>query len=198
VLVGVVYGVCTLLAQLLEPFYGQSNENAYGFIGIVIILAGIPGALISGIVLDWAKQFHMVTRVLYVLAMLSMVLLCVVVEFGSLSLIYPAAAFFGATTSLISSGFELAAEITYPIPEATTAGLLNSSAQILGVIVITACGPLIKSCKSGAAQVLWMHVGFLGVGLVMVMIMGGELKRTAIERDSAAAVRAEDQKQLTA
>ena len=110
-------------------------DNAYGFIGVVIILAGIPGALISGIVPDWAKQFRMVTRVLYVLAMLSMVLLCVVVEFGSLSLIYPAAAFFGATTSLISSGFELAAEITYPIPEATTAGLLNSSAQILGVIV---------------------------------------------------------------
>ena len=42
-----------------------------------------------------------------------------------------------------------------------------------------------------------MHVGFLGVGLVMAMTMGGELKRTAIERDSAAAVRAEDQKQLT-
>jgi hypothetical protein len=30
---------------------------------------------------------------------------------------------------------------------------------------------------------------------MMAMIMGGELKRTAIERDSAAAVRAEDQKQ---
>jgi hypothetical protein len=32
-----------------------------------------------------------------------------------------------------------------------------------------------------------MHVAFLGVGLLMVMIMGGELKRTAIERESASA-----------
>jgi hypothetical protein len=62
VLVGVVYGVCTLLAQLLEPFYGQSNENAYGFIGIVVILAGVPASLAAGIVLDWAKQFHLGAR----------------------------------------------------------------------------------------------------------------------------------------
>jgi hypothetical protein len=42
-----------------------------------------------------------------------MLLLCLVIEYGTLSLIYPAAAFFGAaTTSLISAGFEFAAEIT--------------------------------------------------------------------------------------
>jgi FLVCR family feline leukemia virus subgroup C receptor-related protein len=36
-------------------------------------------------------------------------------------------------TGYLPIGFELAAELTYPIAEGTTSGLLNGSAQLFGI-----------------------------------------------------------------
>jgi FLVCR family feline leukemia virus subgroup C receptor-related protein len=48
-------------------------------------------------------------------------------------------------TGYLPVGFELAAEVTYPIPESTSCGLLNSSAQVFGIIYTYAQGRIITT-----------------------------------------------------
>ena len=48
-------------------------------------------------------------------------------------------------TGYLPVGFELAAELTYPEPEGLSTGLLNTSAQIFGLVFTYAQGVIITS-----------------------------------------------------
>lgn len=47
-------------------------------------------------------------------------------------------------TGYLPVGFELAAELTYPEPEGTSAGLINAGAQIFGITFTMLYGALIN------------------------------------------------------
>lgn len=47
-------------------------------------------------------------------------------------------------TGYLPLGFELAAELTFPIAESTTSGLLNASAQFFGIIMTFAIGKVLN------------------------------------------------------
>ena len=50
-------------------------------------------------------------------------------------------------TGYLPIGFEFAAEITFPISEASSSGILNCSAQIFGLLVTEGCTRIV-SCWS--------------------------------------------------
>lgn len=51
-------------------------------------------------------------------------------------------------TGYLPVGFEFAAELTYPEPEVTSAGLLNASAQLFGIIFTILGGWILTSYDS--------------------------------------------------
>lgn len=65
-------------------------------------------------------------------------------------------------TGYLPVGFELASEITYPICEGTSCGLLNTSAQIFGLIFTYSQGRIIYMYGSLAGNVFILIVLFIG------------------------------------
>lgn len=128
---GVFYAISTVLSQLITRAIGEKYLEAAGNMGFAITLAGIFGSLICGYILSWSRQFKLVTLIIYVLSLVGTILFSVGLLVKSVELLYViciALGFF--MTGYLPIGFELAAEVSYPQPEGTSAGLLNAAAQV--------------------------------------------------------------------
>ena len=85
------------------------------------------------------------TLVFYIGSLLAMIVftLTIVINFNLLYFTISILGFF--MTGYLPVGFELAAELTYPEPEGLSTGLLNTSAQIFGLVFTYAQGVIITS-----------------------------------------------------
>jgi FLVCR family feline leukemia virus subgroup C receptor-related protein len=88
-------------------------------------------------------------------------------------------------TGYLGIGYEFAAELTYPIPEGTSSGLLNASSEVFGVLftltggnILDAHGDMATNCTMTA---------LLLTGLAMTTLIEG----TALKRQDALAVKCE-------
>jgi len=79
----------------------------------------------------------------------------------------------------LATGFEFAAELTYPIPEGTSSGVLNVSSEIFGITFTVICGELLNTYGDMVTNLTL--VGLLVVGLVITMLINGkDLRRMAV------------------
>lgn len=197
--VGVFYAVTTLLAQLLlDRFPGHDvrrdgaaprrsgasphphRQDDYGWIGFVIVIVGLAGLLLGGLLLDRTGRFKMLTGGAFVCAAGAMAGLAVAVGHASLAAIYATAGVFGFFISaLLGLGFEFAAELSYPAREQTSAGLLNCSAQLFGILFIQAGQPMIEHV--GVDALTWMLCGALCVGACFALVVREHLLRRQID-----------------
>ena len=76
------------------------------------------------------------TVLVYILSVAGMLAFTFTLPLGYISVEYITAGLLGFfMTGYLPLGFEFAAEITYPEPEATTSGLFNASAQVFGIVL---------------------------------------------------------------
>lgn len=83
-------------------------------------------------------------------------------------------------TGLLPVGFELAAEVTYPEPEGTSAGLLNAASQVFGIIFTSIYSVLFDNFGDTWANIV-MSVMLL-VGTIMTACIDSNLKRQAAQQ----------------
>ncbi|TGZ75225.1 hypothetical protein CRM22_000499 [Opisthorchis felineus] len=143
--------ISTLLQQILCT-KGYSNEYA-GICGSLLIVAGLIASAPCAIYVDRTGRLVESVKVCFVLATLGCVGFSVVIWFPGQSFL---TIFF--TMWLGAFGFaqyslalELAAEITFPVPEAITTGLMISFSQILSIVFVAgmqAAAPEVHSSPS--------------------------------------------------
>ena len=130
--VGVFYAVSTVLNQMVTSRF-EDSEKAAGYMGLILTVAGIFGSIICGYALDKTHMYKETTLSVYFFSFIGMLAFT-----GALRLheyIWPlyfvsfALGFF--MTGYLPIGFEFAAEVSYPNPEGTSAGLLNAAAQVI-------------------------------------------------------------------
>lgn len=78
-------------------------------------------------------------------------------------------------TGYLPIGFEFAAEVSYPQPEGTSAGLLNMAAQIFGIIFTFASSAIIE--RYGHLQANLCFIGALIVGVILTVLVKSDLRR---------------------
>ncbi|PVD29614.1 hypothetical protein C0Q70_08869 [Pomacea canaliculata] len=134
----------TFLEQILCP-RGYSNDFA-GLCGALLIACGIVGAGVAGAIVDKTKRFEEVAKGGYVAAVLACIVFTEISRYRDLEI--PIAVsigvfgFFGFGAYPVS--MEMAVEVTYPVAEATSSGLLYVSGQIQSLVYMLAAQMLIQ------------------------------------------------------
>ena len=128
--VAVFYAISTVLNQLISLSFPGHEKDA-GLMGLIMTLSGIFGSTIGGWILDATKKYKETTLIVYVLSLLGMVMFSVCLRLSHLWPLYFFSGFLGFfMTGYLPIGFEFGAEISYPNPEGTSAGMLNAGAQV--------------------------------------------------------------------
>lgn len=131
--VGCFYAVSTVLNQMVALGWPDLNDLA-GKLGLLIVISGMAGSVLCGQLLDRFHAYKIIIVFIYLFSLLSMMIFSVVLQIdlnGHIWALYVASIILGFfMTGYLPLGFEFAAEITYPHPANTPAGLLNLSAQV--------------------------------------------------------------------
>lgn len=83
-------------------------------------------------------------------------------------------------TGYLPVGYELAIELTYPIPEGTSSGLLNGGTQLIGFILTSIYSWVFSTMGDLAANM--MIVGLLTFGFLLTIFIPTDLKRQAAHK----------------
>lgn len=125
-----IFSVKVLNQMVTEVFGDESTEDA-GYMGVIIIFAGMVGSVICGVILDATHRYKEITVLLYICSFAGMIAFASALILQGKWFLFPVSALLGFfMTGYLPIGFEFGAEISYPEPEGTSAGLLNTSAQV--------------------------------------------------------------------
>jgi len=172
---GTYYAISTLLNDEILDSFPDSLKEA-GQVGLTLVLLGIAGSVLCGVVLDKTKAYRKTTVLVYALTLVSMGLYSGLLKSGALWTVYVAGGLLGFTmTGYLPVGFEFAAEITYPVCEGISSGMLNASAQAFG-IGLTIFTRFIMTHNSVLIANICL-CGLLFVGTILTIATKEDLKR---------------------
>ncbi|KAE8749600.1 hypothetical protein FOCC_FOCC003588 [Frankliniella occidentalis] len=178
--IAVFYAISTLLNQVVLKVFPHSRDA--GHIGLVIVLAGMLGSVVCGVVLDSTGRFKETTLAVYALSLVGMLVYTYSFFTGLIWVVYLASAVLGFfMTGYLPVGFEFAAELTYPEPEGTSAGLLNAAVQMFGILFTMFYGWIFER-----AGHLWANITMcvaLFIGTIMTACIKNNLRRQAAQKN---------------
>ncbi|XP_013365583.1 PREDICTED: feline leukemia virus subgroup C receptor-related protein 2 isoform X2 [Chinchilla lanigera] len=178
---GAFYALSTLLNRMVIFHYPGEEVNA-GRIGLTIIIAGMFGAMISGIWLDKSKTYKETTLVVYVMTVVGMVIYTLTLNLGHLWVVFVTAGTLGFfMTGYLPLGFEFAVELTYPESEGMSSGLLNVSAQVFGIIFTISQGQIIDNYGTRPGNIFLCV--FLTLGLALTAFIKADLRRQKANKE---------------
>uniref|UniRef100_A0A670IGI6 FLVCR choline and putative heme transporter 2 n=2 Tax=Podarcis muralis TaxID=64176 RepID=A0A670IGI6_PODMU len=172
---GCFYALSTLLTRMVISHYKDEQLNA-GRIGLTIVVAGMVGALITGLWLDRTKTYKQTTLLVYIMSFVGMVVFTFTLDLGHIWVVFVTAGVLGFfMTGYLPLGFEFAAELTYPESEGTSSGLLNVAAQIFGIIFTISQAQIFEHFGTQAGNLFLCS--FLFVGTVITAFIKADLRR---------------------
>ncbi|XP_031344317.1 uncharacterized MFS-type transporter C09D4.1-like [Photinus pyralis] len=170
--IGVFFVLSTTLNQVVLKYYPDGSDDA-GRIGCLITIAGTIISVVDRF--KWYRQTLLATQLISSLMMFMVTFLL----YQGIVFVYITYILLGAfLTSGMVIGYEMAAEVTYPEPEGTPAGLLNASAQGFGILLTYLYSFLFYKLED-----IWSNLSLcviLLVGFVLLTISPFDLKRQAI------------------
>jgi len=144
---GVFNTLSTIINPLLKP-YGYSSSDS-SFMAAICIGAGLAGAIVFGAYVDATKKFRRSYTILLIGSFGALLGLGFILQTRIIGLGMVFIAVLGfMMMPLLPLGYDLACEITYPVGEAMTGGMLNIGGQIFGIILTYGLSPLITDDTS--------------------------------------------------
>ncbi|KAL7670143.1 hypothetical protein ACOME3_005081 [Neoechinorhynchus agilis] len=167
-------GVFYAISVNVHKYYEQNHpndKNAAGIVGVIIVVSGLVGSICAGVILSWSKEYRMVSILTCVCSLIFMIIYSATLHLN-VFIGYVVSALLGFTmTGFLPIGFELAAEITYPIMEDISSGVLNWSAQIFGIVLTYSHAAILENYKSVPSNI------FLCVCLLLAVIASFFVKK---------------------
>mmetsp|Transcript_25736 Transcript_25736/g.45199 ORF Transcript_25736/g.45199 Transcript_25736/m.45199 type:complete len:426 (-) Transcript_25736:950-2227(-) len=170
--------IATLVAQLTEP-YGFNSFDSSVF-GAVLIIFGLIGAGVMATIVGKYRSYKRGLVSLYIGGVVVSTAFAFSLLLGNLYITAAACSVFGfVMIPVLPISYDFGCELTYPVGEAMTGGLLNAGGQIWGIIQILITNLLLK----------WPFLAniiapvFLIVGMVFSFFVNQDLKRVANDFD---------------
>ncbi|GMT35566.1 hypothetical protein PFISCL1PPCAC_26863, partial [Pristionchus fissidentatus] len=185
------------------------SETFAGIMGAVLIASGLVGAAVAGIVTDMKKAWtEYIMKLAFVVAAIGAASLSVAINYEGMEwwIVLSICIFGFAGFALYPVGLETGVEITYPVAEATSTGLIIMSGQIQGVLYVFITAILntkatshelgVQTCTENASElsiiVGWKY-SFLAweafiviLGVICIIFFHPKLRRMALDVGSDA------------
>lgn len=176
---GLFNSLMTVLEQLLQaPGY---DAKATGLIANALIIGGLPSSYVVARILDRTHEYNKVATICYVGTAAGTTALFMALRPGQLWTIVAAAAVMGMfALPLLPVSLELAAEVTYPLSEESSTGLLifaGNSAGILLTVVYGIIIPMAPAYTGVWTPAACMTVSMVAGGALCSLFFKGAAKR---------------------
>ncbi|GMT06733.1 hypothetical protein PENTCL1PPCAC_28907 [Pristionchus entomophagus] len=194
------------------------SETFSGVMGAALIASGLVGAAVAGIITDMRKNWtEYIMKISFVVAAIGAASLTVAINFEGVEwwIVLSICVFGFAGFALYPVGLETGVEITFPVAEATSTGLIIMSGQIQGVVYVLVTAILntkatshelaIQTCTDNLTEfgviVGWKYsflawqVFIVILGLVCIIFFRPKLRRMALDvgTDAKKHLKAEDE-----
>ncbi|KAJ8668358.1 hypothetical protein QAD02_010021 [Eretmocerus hayati] len=173
--VGILNTMATLLNSLYLIHFKNGEEDA-GRIGLLIVLTGMFGSIAFGIILDKTQKFKLTTVIVYFLSLCGQVLFAIALLMEVKWMVYAASIFLGFFMSgYLALGYEMAAEYTYPETESNSAGILNLTNNIYGVVLVLILEVVLEHYGDAPVHIIFCLA--LLIGFVLTVMTKDEHRR---------------------
>lgn len=145
---GILCGLASALTSLLTQIVGPYNIGVddAGYLGAAFIVAGLVGAILTGIFIDKTGRHKLVIKIYVPIIGALYLAFFFVVKTGNYSAIMAICVLLGFFTfSLLPVALELSVESSYPISESISSSLLWMCSQVLGLIILAVMDALRNS-----------------------------------------------------
>ncbi|GFU32113.1 feline leukemia virus subgroup C receptor-related protein 1 [Trichonephila clavipes] len=180
-LTGTYFAMSTIMNEMVLIHFPGEEVDA-GWMGAIMVFAGMIGSIILGALLDKTHKFKSISLVMFVLSFFLMVGYTFLIQLERIWIQFLFFTLLGfIMTGYLPAGFDFGAEITYPEPEAMSASLLNASTQIFSIILTNISSPLLQAYGDFFSNVFFCAC--LLVGIVVMACIKCELKRTNADKE---------------
>ena len=162
---GIIFGTVNTLGTvvgIMTNEFGFTDSNASVF-GAVFIIAGIIGSGIFGAFVEVTRKYKLTLIIIGVIATIGPIILASVLFTGQVWAVSIACFIIGFDLAVLPVGIDFGVEITFPVPEPVSTGLLMSISQLFGIVLTVSCTALISLHKKG---VVWAHIVLIIFSLV--------------------------------
>ena len=170
----------TILNQMVISKY-PGKEKEIGYMGFAAVNCGLFAIFFSGIWLDKTRKYKILSIAIFTAGSVTMLLFTLLLEYhDNFLVLFVSFCVFGFFSyPYMSAGLEHVAEITYPVPEGTTSGILLLVGNIYGIILTYIVGAAIE--KGGGDLGGYVMTGCYFIGIVLVALNFAPLKRSAAD-----------------
>ena len=182
---GLTFGACNILATVIQPLllpFGFTPADSGNF-GALTLVSGLVGSLTWGVYLDKSKKYKcsIVTCAIMSLIGLGGIILSVSYHNFAYTAI-PAAVYGFFATAILSLSFEFSAELSFPVAEAASGGLMLVVVQIFTLVGTIGVDVLVEQGTKTSCYYASGVVGILTViGLVGFIFTKEDLRRKKVE-----------------
>ena len=184
--VGTFNSVLGLLNQIVED-YDYSNGDA-GWFGAILVASGMFFAGIAGYIMDKTHAYRECLRYCFILATLSLVFLLAMIYHNNFGWLCVASAALGTfSVGLSPFAIEMCAEITYPISEDTSVGMLLVGSNYAGIFITFIVQELLNQPALGPPPLLpssIFMITMLVISVLAVYSFKGEYKRLYADQNN--------------
>lgn len=182
---GIVFGTVNTLGTvvgIMTNEFGFSDADASVF-GAVFIIGGIIGSGVFGTYVELTRKYKLTMIMIGTIATLGPILLIGLLFTGQVSLVSIANFIIGFDLAILPVGIDFGVEITFPVPEPVSTGLLMSCSQFFGIVLTVVCTALISLHKKGCVYAFAVLVVFSLTGLVFAVMIQEDLRRLKYEKE---------------
>ena len=182
---GCVLGFANTLgstAGVLCEALGYSDSTSSLF-GAVFITGSIIGAAIFGTIVEIYKIYKTATTLICLIGTISIVLVAGMFVVGSVPLLCITFLLTGSALALMAVGIDFAVELTYPVAEPISTGLLMSIGNLIGMVLTISIGFIVKYYgEKGAYISLGMLTVTSLISLLLSLFIKQDLRRLRKEK----------------
>lgn len=165
--------ISAVVSSLTLPFGYHVKDNS--IFGTVFVIAGIGGSAASGIIMDKTHKFKKACVVLSAVTTAAFAFIYVTAPTGSVFILSLNFIVVGlGIIPILPVCFAFGVELTYPVPEAMSNGMMLLPSKIYGSILGVIAGAIIPY---GPYYCLFLFIVNTGVSTVAAMFIKEDLKR---------------------